>query len=77
MSIGYDRLGVLIRLGGLLRAVENTLPADALPQGQSPHGNDNLLSLLEENARLRKLAVKLSNFVGDLPPMTSAARDDG
>lgn len=26
-----------------------------------------LLPLLEENARLRKLAVKLSNLLGDLP----------
>ena len=28
---------------------------------------DDLLLLLEENARLRKLAVKLSNLLGDLP----------
>lgn len=28
---------------------------------------DDLLQLLEENARLRKLAVKLSNLLGDLP----------
>ncbi|MCK1515910.1 hypothetical protein IVB22_25790 [Bradyrhizobium sp. 190] len=28
---------------------------------------DNLPVLLEENARLRKLAVKLSNLLGDLP----------
>jgi len=27
----------------------------------------DLLRLLEENARLRKLAVKLSNLLGDLP----------
>jgi hypothetical protein len=28
----------------------------------------DLLMLLEENARLRKLAVQLSNLLGDLPP---------
>ena len=28
---------------------------------------DNVVLLLEENARLRKLAVKLSNLLGDLP----------
>ena len=35
---------------------------------QPPHRQPNdLLRLLEENARLRKLAVKLSNLLGDLP----------
>jgi hypothetical protein len=32
---------------------------------------DDLLQLLEENARLRKLAVKLSNLLGDLPERTA------
>lgn len=32
-----------------------------------PQETDNVLVLLEENARLRKLAVKLSNLLGDLP----------
>jgi hypothetical protein len=31
-----------------------------------------LLQLLEENARLRKLAVKLSNLLGDLPERTAS-----
>jgi hypothetical protein len=32
-----------------------------------PRGVHNVLSLAEENARLRALAVGLSNFLGDLP----------
>jgi len=32
---------------------------------------DDLLVLLEENARLRKLAIKLSNLLGDLPADTT------
>jgi hypothetical protein len=76
MSIGYDRLGVLFRLGGLLRAAETVMPRDALIQRKSPFREDDVLSLLEENARLRKLAVKLSNIVGDLAPAPPAARDD-
>jgi hypothetical protein len=39
------------------------LQADQSPRRES----DDLLLLLEENARLRKLAVKLSNLLGDLP----------
>ena len=30
-------------------------------------GTNDFLRLLEENSRLRKLAVKLSNLLGDLP----------
>lgn len=42
--------------------------AAGLDEGPQPHGaGDDLLALLEENARLRKLAVKLSNLLGDLP----------
>jgi hypothetical protein len=39
------------------------LQADQSPRRET----DDLLLLLEENARLRKLAVKLSNLLGDLP----------
>jgi len=39
------------------------LQADESPQQET----NDLLLLLEENARLRKLAVKLSNLPGDLP----------
>jgi len=41
---------------------------DGLRGGESMHQEaDNVVLLLEENARLRKLAVKLSNLLGDLP----------
>ena len=41
---------------------------EALRDEESPRqGIRNVLSLREENARLRALAVKLSNLVGDLP----------
>ena len=41
---------------------------DALPDEESPRQRTrNVLSLREENARLRALAIKLSNLVGDLP----------
>jgi hypothetical protein len=42
--------------------------AERLGANQSPRREVNdLLLLLEENAKLRKLAVKLSNLLGDLP----------
>jgi hypothetical protein len=38
---------------------------------ESPHQEGyDLLLLLEENARLRKLTVQLSNLLGDLPPFS-------
>jgi hypothetical protein len=41
---------------------------DGLRGDEAPHlETDNIPVLLEENARLRKLAVKLSNLLGDLP----------
>jgi hypothetical protein len=73
MGIEYDRLGVLFRLGGLLRAAGNGSPENALPQEGSPHRHDDVLRLLDENARLRRLAVKLWNIVGDTPPTTPTA----
>jgi hypothetical protein len=73
MGIEYDRLGVLFRLGGLLRAAENGSPGNALPQGESPHRSDDVLRLLDENARLRRLALKLWNIIGDIPPTTPTA----
>jgi hypothetical protein len=73
MGIEYDRLGVLFRLGGLLRAAENGSPGNAPPQGESPHRHDDVVRLLDENARLRRLAVKLWNIVGDTPPTTPTA----
>jgi hypothetical protein len=41
---------------------------NALPANESPHREtSDIVLLLEENARLRKLAVQLSNLLGDLP----------
>ena len=40
---------------------------DGLRSDEAPQEADNIPVLLEENARLRKLAVKLSNLLGDLP----------
>ena len=37
----------------------------------------NLVLLLEENARLRKLAVKLSNLLGDIPEWIAPAIERG
>ena len=48
--------------------VLSPLLEEALRDEESPRqGIRNVLSLREENARLRALAVKLSNLVGDLP----------
>lgn len=45
-----------------------------LQGGQPPHHAANdVLRLLEENARLRKLAIKLSNLLGDLPASVASA----
>ena len=73
-----DRLGVLLR--GTDNVVPlrhrsdeffnalSPLLEEALRDEESPRqGIRNALSLHEENARLRALAVKLSNLVGDLP----------
>jgi hypothetical protein len=52
---------LLIALSPLLDEV------DGLRADETPQETDNISVLLEENARLRKLAVKLSNLLGDLP----------
>jgi hypothetical protein len=41
--------------------------ATAGRDASSPHGLPNVRSLTKENARLRALAVGLSNLLGDLP----------
>ena len=53
---------LLTALSPLLDEVDGLRGDDALVQE-----TDNVVVLLEENARLRKLAVKLSNLLGDLP----------
>jgi hypothetical protein len=45
---------------------------------ESPHqATHDLRLLLEENARLRKLTVQLSNLLGDLPPFSFPATTTG
>jgi hypothetical protein len=56
---------LLIALSPLLDEV------DGLRGDEAPQQADNIPVLLEENARLRKLAVKLSNLLGDLPEQNS------
>jgi hypothetical protein len=55
--------------GELLAALSPLLDeVDGLRGNEAPHREtENVTVLLEENARLRKLAVKLSNLLGDLP----------
>ena len=53
---------LLTALSPLLDEVDGLRGDEALHQEA-----DNVVLLLEENARLRKLAVKLSNLLGDLP----------
>lgn len=40
---------------------------DGLRSDETPREIGNIPVLLEENARLRKLAIQLSNLLGDLP----------
>ena len=72
---------VPLREDDVRRTVEAPLPADELLTALSPMLDEvdglrsdetpreigNIPVLLEENARLRKLAIKLSNLLGDLP----------
>ena len=53
---------LLTALSPLLDEVDGLRGDEALHQE-----TNNVMLLLEENARLRKLAVKLSNLLGDLP----------
>ena len=55
---------LLIALSPLLDEVDGLRDDEA----QEP---DNISVLLEENARLRKLAIKLSNLLGDLPKQSA------
>ena len=45
-------------------------PVTVAGEGTRRQGTDHdILALLEANARLRALAIELSNLVGDLPPL--------
>jgi len=59
----------LLQSDELLTALSPLLDeVDGLRGDEAPlQKADNIPVLLEENARLRKLAVKLSNLLGDLP----------
>ena len=59
----------LLQSDELLTALSPLLDeVDGLRGDEAPlQETDNIPVLLEENARLRKLAVKLSNLLGDLP----------
>ena len=61
-STSDDGDELLTALSPLLDEVDGLRGDEALLQE-----TDNVVVLLEENARLRKLAVKLSNLLGDLP----------
>jgi hypothetical protein len=83
MGIGRPPHNKQDLLAGLFRAADNVVPlrhqgdefsnvlsplleaAATFPDHESPR--QGFLSLLEENARLRALAIKLSNLLGDLP----------
>jgi hypothetical protein len=58
----------LLQSDELLTALSPLLDeVDGLRGDEAPLQKADLDVLLEENARLRKLAVKLSNLLGDLP----------
>ena len=66
MNIGHpphDRQG---QRDDFLAVLSPLLEEAEILESQQAEAND-LLRLLEQNARLRKLAVKLSNLLGDLP----------
>jgi hypothetical protein len=58
----------LLQSDELLTALSPLLDeVDGLRGDEPPRRETDIPVLLEENARLRKLAVKLSNLLGDLP----------
>jgi hypothetical protein len=62
----------LLQSDELLTALSPLLDeVDGLRGDEAPLQKTNIPVLLEENARLRKLAVKLSNLLGDLPEQGS------
>ena len=64
-----DRQAKSSRLGDeFFDVLAPALEVAELPMDESPHDEtSDLVLLLEENARLRKLAVQLSSLLGDLP----------
>jgi hypothetical protein len=66
MSIGHPPHNRQDQRDEFLAALSPLLEEAGIFESQRAEASD-LLQLLEENARLRKLAVKLSNLLGDLP----------
>ena len=66
MSIGHPPHNRQDQRDEFLAALSPLLEEAGIFESQQADAND-LLQLLEQNARLRKLAVKLSNLLGDLP----------
>jgi hypothetical protein len=61
-------IGAPLASDELLTALSPLLDeVDGLRSNETPREIGNIPVLLEENARLRKLAVQLSNLLGDLP----------
>lgn len=69
MSIGHPPYNRRDQSDELLAALSPLLEEAEILESQPAEAND-FLQLLDENARLRKLAVKLSNLLGDLPERT-------
>ncbi len=66
MNIGHPPHDRQDQRDEFLSALSPLLEEAQILESQQAEAND-LLLLLEQNARLRKLAVKLSNLLGDLP----------
>jgi len=66
MNIGHPPHDRQDQRDDFLSALSPLLEEAEILESQQAEAND-LLQLLEQNARLRKLAVKLSNLLGDLP----------
>jgi hypothetical protein len=52
----------------LFDVMSRALDAAAEPNLKPSRDSQSLRLLLDDNARLRKLAIQLSNMLGDLPP---------
>jgi hypothetical protein len=81
MSIGYPPYNNKQRRPGVQPEGENVVPLREknilLREDESPPQKINdVQELVEKNALLRRLAVRLSNLLGDLPPAKPPTGDD-
>jgi|tagenome__1003787_1003787.scaffolds.fasta_scaffold20583708_2 hypothetical protein len=65
MSIGHPSRNGRDQSDELLAALSPLLEEAGMLESKRAEAND-VLQLLDQNARLRKIAVKLSNLLGDL-----------